>query len=291
MSRFAAVCYLQLTLCLATLTAIAVPVRGEEVGTVAAVDGNAEIGRGGTWASAAPGAAVAIGDHLRTGQPGRMRVVFRDDSVIVLGDSSTVLVDQQVFDPSASQSVFGLLGGKLRSVVSHHYGAAGSSYEVKTSTAVAGVRGTEFLMTYDPDTGATEVVGINGVVAVHSLVDPAGPGLLVTANEATGVAAGELPSPTRRVDPDLMRELLREMDFFGSSQALSLTDTSSVLAGTTIPRPDRAPSGGAGAGAELASGPAGSGFGSDMGSALGNSPAAVISGGTGSINVQPGRRP
>lgn len=291
MTRFAAVFSLQVALCLATLTGIAVPVRGEEVGTVAAVDGSAEIGRGGAWASAAPGAAVAIGDHLRTGQPGRMRVVFRDDSVIVLGDSSTVLVDEQVFDPSASQSVFGLLGGKLRAIVSHHYGAAGSSYEVKTSTAVAGVRGTEFLMSYDPATGATEVVGINGVVAVHSVVDPAGPGLLVTANEATGVAAGELPSPAQRLDPERMRELLREMEFFGSSQALSVTDTSSVFAGTTIPRPDRAPAGGGGAGADLAFDPTGSSSGIDASTALGNSPAAVISGGRGSINVQPGRRP
>jgi hypothetical protein len=291
MTRFTAAFSLQLVLCLATLGGVAKPVNGEEVGTVAAVDGSAEVGRGGVWVSASPGAAVAVGDHLRTGQPGRMRVVFRDDSVLVLADSTTVVVDEQVFDPAASQSVFELLSGKLRSVASHYYGAAGAKYEVQTSTAVAGVRGTEFVVTYDPATGATEVVAISGVVAVHSAVDPAGPGLLVTANEATGVAAGELPSAARRVDPESMRELLNEMEFFGSSQSLSLTDTSSVIAGMTVPQPARAPAGAGDVGADLLGGPTGSAFGVDAPTALGNSPAAVIGGGSGSINVQPGRRP
>jgi hypothetical protein len=220
-----------------------------------------------------------------------MRLVFRDDSVLVLGDATTVVVNEQVFDPAASQSVFGLLGGKLRSVVSHYYGAAGAKYEVQTSTAVAGVRGTEFLMTYDPVTGATEVVGINGIVTVHSAVDPTGPGLLVTASEVTGIAAGELPGPVERIDPDRMRDLLREVDFFGGSQSMSLTDTSAVIAGSGVPPPDQAPSAGAAAGVEQG-GPTGSAFGTDVPTALGNSPAAVISSGSsGSINVQPGRRP
>jgi hypothetical protein len=289
MTRFKTFMALQLVASLATVAVVAAPARGEDVGTVAAVEGSAEVGRGGTWTTAEAGAVVAVGDQLRTGRPGRMRVVFRDDSVLVLSEATTLLVDQQVFDPTAAASVFNLLEGKLKSIVSHYYGAAGSSYEVRTATAVAGVRGTEFVMTYDSASGATEIVGIRGVVTVHSLVDPAGPGLLVTANEATAVAAGELPTPPQHLDPEFMRELLHDTEFFGATKGTSLSGASSLMAGTAVPRPALAPAGPAALGAALVLAPEGVATGVDAGSALGNSPAAVIAGGgSGSISVNPG---
>jgi len=271
---------------LVTLSAVALPVYGEDAGTIAVVDGNAEIGRDGTWIAATAGAAIAVGDQLRTGNPGRMRVVFRDDSVLVLSDDTTLVVDEQVFDPGATESVFNLLQGKLRSVVSHYYGTAGSSYEVRSASAVAGVRGTEFVMTYDPLTGESEVVGIHGVVTVNSMVDPTGPGLLVTANEVTAIAPGERPSPVEPADPEMMRQLLHDMEFFGVSGRTSAIGASAVVAGASVPQPGRAPVGAAGQG--LAFAPEGPSFGIDASSALGNSPAAII-GGRGSIVVNPGR--
>lgn len=275
-----------LALLLLAVLGVALPALGEDAGTVAAVDGSAEIGRAGTWIEATPGAAVAVGDQLRTGQPGRMRVVFRDDSVLVLSDDTTLVVDEQVFDPSGSESVFNLLQGKLRSVVSHYYGTSGSSYEVRSETAVAGVRGTEFVMTYDPVTGASEVVGIRGVVTVNSMVDPTGPGMLVTANEVTAVAPGELPSAPEAVDPEFMRELLHEMEFFGMNNRTSVIGASTVIAGASVPQPGRAPAGSAGR--ALAFAPDGPSIGIDASTALGNSPAAIL-GGSGSIVVDPGR--
>jgi hypothetical protein len=290
MARVAVVCSLGVVVSLVILPAAALPVRGDEVGTVAAVAGSAEIGRDGVWAAAAPGTAVAVGDHLRTGRPGRLRVVFRDDSVLTLDEGCTLVVDEQVFDPAAAKSLFGLLEGTIKAAVSEYYGAAGSSYEVKTATAVAGVRGTEFVMSYDPVTRATEVVGVRGVVTVHSAVDPTGPGLLVTASEATAVAAGELPSAPRRLDPETMRRLLRDIEFFGTSQGLSVSEASSVMAGAAVPRAARAPDGAVGQRAALALGPEGPPVGFDASTALGNSPAAIIAGpGSGSVNVNVGR--
>lgn len=291
MTTFISRSRVRLLLALAALVAVAPPINAEEVGTVAAVEGTAEILRGGTWSVATTGAGVATGDNIRTGRPGHVRIVFRDDSVLVLSDATTILIDQQVYDPNASQSVFGLLQGKLKSVASHYYGAPGSRYEVQTPTAVAGVRGTEFVMSYDPATGATEVVGIRGVISVHSSVDPAGPGILVTASEASAVALGELPSPVRQLDPEDMRQLLRDMEFFGSNQGANITDSSSLIAGAMVPRPARAPAAAVGRGAALVLAPEGSVVGLDAGGALGNSPAAVVSaGGSGSIGVNPGHR-
>lgn len=280
---------LQLTLAMGALMGTAQLAWSEDVGTVAAVEGSAEVGRGGTWASAASGTVIGVGDQLRTGRPGRMRIVFRDDSVLVLGDSTTVVVDEQIFNPSASSSVFSLVQGKLRSIVSHYYGAAGAQFEVNTPTAVAGVRGTEFVISYDPATGATEVVGLRGVVTVNGTVDPTAPGLLVTANQVTDIGNGELPTSPRAADPEQMRQLLRDIEFFGGSQEMSITNSSQVIAGALVPQPAQAPSA-VGRGAALVGVPEGTGLGIDASSALGNSPAAVISrGGSGSIVVDPGQ--
>ena len=134
-----------------------------------------------------------------------MRIVFQDDSVLAVSESSFVTVNEQVFNPDTgkAKSFMELLQGKVNAVVSDYYHRAGNSYEIKTVTAVAGVRGTEFSMSYNPDQDVTEVVGISGHVEVHSMIDPTGPGVLLTANEVTTMPHGELPSraaPPRRDD-------------------------------------------------------------------------------------------
>src|SRR5262249_31901961 len=132
------------------LPLLVAPARAQEVGTVAAVDGSAEIGRGGNWTTAAVGNPVHIGDELRTGRPGRLRVVFQDDSVLSVSDDSRVVVNEQMFDArkGTARALFNLLRGKITSVVSDYYHQPGAAYEVKTATAVAGVRGTEFAVEY-----------------------------------------------------------------------------------------------------------------------------------------------
>ena len=150
---------------------LASAVRAEDVGTVAAVRGAAEIGRGGVRTAAAVGMAVQLGDELHTGDDGQLRVVFRDDSVIDLTENSSLVVDQQVFDPAASSfsSVMRLVAGRARALVGEYYRTPGAAYQVETPTAVAGVRGTSFLVVYDPDSDATEVIGIDGRIEVRSL--------------------------------------------------------------------------------------------------------------------------
>ena len=205
----------------AALLLLAGAVSAQEVGTVAAVEGTAEIGSGGSWTTAAAGAPVHRGDQLRTGAPGRMRVVFQDDSVLVVSESSLVTVNEQVFNPGTgkAKSFLELLQGGVNAVVSDYYHRAGNRYEIKTVTAVAGVRGTEFSMSYDPQQDVTEVVGISGHVEVHSMIDPTGPGILLTANEVTTVAHGALPSPPSRLDESLFRQRIEGLDFVGGGRA------------------------------------------------------------------------
>src|SRR5689334_19018403 len=109
---------------LALILLVAAAATAEEVGSVASVRGVADIGRGGARTAAVVGAPVELGDELRTGADGQLRVVFRDDSVIDLTESSSLVIDEQVFDPSASRfsSLMRLVQGKARALVGKYYG-------------------------------------------------------------------------------------------------------------------------------------------------------------------------
>src|SRR5262245_47285437 len=122
----------------AAILLVASAVSAQEVGTVAAVEGTAEIGSGGSWHTGAGGPPVHRGDQLRTGSPGRMRIVFQDDSVLVVSESSLVTVNEQVFAPKTgkARSLLDLVQGKVAAVVSEYYHKTGNRYEIKSVTAL-----------------------------------------------------------------------------------------------------------------------------------------------------------
>ncbi len=228
------------------LVLLAQAVSAQEVGTIATLDGTADIGRGGTWTTAAVGSAINLGDQVRTGTPGHVSIVFQDDSVVSVGDGSQLVIDQQVFNPNRGvvHSLIELLRGKLNAVVGDYYHQPGTAFEVRTATAVAGVRGTEFSLSYDPDANFTEVTGVSGLVQVHSLVDPTGPGVLIHASEVTTVAQGQLPTAPRRLEESMFRQHLEGIQFFGSGRAEGLASGNAVRVGTIVPPSEGAPGGG-----------------------------------------------
>lgn len=216
----------------------------QEVGSIVEVAGTVELGRAGAWAEAQTGLAVHQGDEIRTGEPGKARILLRDESVLVLADASHLRIDQYVYDPNEStgSSLMRLLAGKLRSLVSDYYGGPHARYEVETKTAVAGVRGTEFVVFYDPATETTEVVGISGIVLVHSVLDRLGRGVFIRSQEVTYVPEGELPSPPSGLDEDIFERLLEDLELSALSTRLGIGITAApVVAGESVAAPDRAP--------------------------------------------------
>jgi hypothetical protein len=107
----------------------------------------------------AQGDVVQLGDHVRTAAASRVKLLFRDDSVMTLAERSELVVDEQVAG-AAPTSSFTLLLGKVRAIVNDRYSAKGAEFEVKSPTAIAGVRGTSFIAGYDQGRDETQVVGL-----------------------------------------------------------------------------------------------------------------------------------
>lgn len=96
------------------------------------------------WKALKTGAKVAVGDAVRTGAKTRLELQVPDGSRVRLGARSELVVDRGHFAEGGERKVsFTLWLGKVWAKVAKRIGA-GSSFEVKTHNAVAGVRGTSF---------------------------------------------------------------------------------------------------------------------------------------------------
>jgi hypothetical protein len=226
---------------LAVVALLATAAMAQSAGTVATLDGTVEIGRGGTWTAAAIGAPVEVGDNIRTGKPGRVRIALIDDSVINIGDDSQIVIDQQVYDPAGGEvrSVLELTRGKLRSIVSDRYSAPNAAFEVETRTAVSGVRGTDFIMLYDPELDSSQVVGVSGLVDVNGAIDLTRNGVVVGAQEMTEIPRGGYPTPPRRLDEKTFRQYLEGLEFIGFGLPESLALDYPLFDGAYVPPADR----------------------------------------------------
>jgi len=123
-------------------------------GKITKIDGRVDILRAGAAAVvvAKLGDSVYIGDILRTKSDGRAEITFIDKSVMTLGPKSRLGIDEYLFKPeddrrAASLKLYrGKSGFKVPKPV---YAAEGSKFEMKTRTAVAGVRGTDGILFSD----------------------------------------------------------------------------------------------------------------------------------------------
>src|SRR5208283_837623 len=160
-------------------------------GKLTKVSGRVDILRVGTTAAAAVtlNEEVSIGDIVRTKSDGTAEITFIDNSVMTVGPRSRLGIEEYLFNSADNKRVASLklLRGKMGFTIPKPvYAAAGSKFEMKTKTAVAGVRGTGGLLL----TGANEQVYVkSGVVEFHN---PLG-SVLVTTGHVGEVIYGRAP--------------------------------------------------------------------------------------------------
>ncbi len=97
------------------------------------------------------GNPVYTGDTLITNKRARINVLLNDNSMFSLAPVSKLSVDKSVYEPKwkVRKSKLSMLWGKARFIVKKIKGK--SDYNVKTPTAVCGVRGTDFVVAVTPE--------------------------------------------------------------------------------------------------------------------------------------------
>jgi len=188
----------------------------EPVGSVAALEGNADDLHPGETAPVAlkPADPVLLGDRLHTAPASKLRLVFRDDSVLTLAAESELTVTAEVVGPARANATLSLWVGTMRALVTERYKSPGSSFEVETPTAVAGVRGTTFIVDYDAVRKVALVVSLVDVVCVRAR-GVAGPEVCLTPRHYTEVREGKRPSTPATIDERRLAALVAATDIAG----------------------------------------------------------------------------
>jgi hypothetical protein len=111
------------------------------------------------------GDPLAAGDQIATSEDSQLRVLMNDRSLIDLGSNSTITIKKFETQQTTRSVSLRLFAGRLWAHVTKTL-AVKTDFEVETPTAVAGVRGTEFVVDVDYKTGGTTVTVIEGRVEV-----------------------------------------------------------------------------------------------------------------------------
>jgi hypothetical protein len=162
------------------------------VGVVDKVENEAKVVAGDTATAAIIGTPVHLRDELRTGPEGRVKVTFRDDTVLTLGEKASVVIDRYVYDPDkdagetvlqATKGAFRFASGRIKDLKQH-------KIAVSTPVADIGVRGTEFWggplnkygvlvlegeITVSNQAGSVTLSGTGQGTDIPSPLDPPGP--------------------------------------------------------------------------------------------------------------------
>lgn len=122
------------------------------------------------------GTKVYPQDTITADKDSRAKVVMTDKNILNISPESKIAIEAYENDPANKKKkvMLNLVYGKLRSTVNQKYDEKKNVYRVKTPSAVAGVRGTDFIVNHDIASKQSEITTFEGQVQVGSGITPNG---------------------------------------------------------------------------------------------------------------------
>ncbi len=180
-----------------------------DIGSVTEASGTAIIKRGKDTIQIAKGTQIKVNDKVET-KNGKVKIVFKDDTNVTVTESSSLVIDDFVYDPKSGAGKLGLkaAAGTVR-YVSGSIAKDPKNVKINTPTAAIAVRGTDFVMAVS-ETGGSMImlmptceieqnVNLKGLTCGSGAIDvetPAGIVQLTRPYQATLVETlNGIPSP------------------------------------------------------------------------------------------------
>lgn len=192
-------------------------------GEVAIAKGDIKVENGKTKKAevGVKGTKVCQGDAIVAGPMSRAKIVMEDGNELNISPDSRIVLEQYEYKPSDNKKkvMLNVLYGKVRAATKEEnmYGdkaadGQANAFQVKTKSAVAGVRGTDFLTSFDRTSKKSEVVTFRGKVDVGT---PGANGAIlnpvsVSAGQKTEALPGAPPAPPKPVPPREMEKMNAE---------------------------------------------------------------------------------
>jgi hypothetical protein len=180
-----------------------------EIGSVTEASGTAIVKRGKDTIQIVKGTEIKTNDKIET-KNGKVKIVFKDDTNVTVTESSSLVIDDFVYDPKSGAGRLGLkaAAGTVR-YVSGSIAKDPKNVKINTPTAAIAVRGTDFVMAVS-ETGGSMImlmptceieqnVNLKGLTCGSGAIDVETPAGIVQLNrpyQATLVETlNGMPSP------------------------------------------------------------------------------------------------
>jgi hypothetical protein len=155
------------------------------------------------------GTGLMVGDEIATAANSRVKIWFKDESVITLAEKSRFKIDSLDYNPGVSRkSVFTLVTGKAKALVSGWFSrTSDEEYQVHALSTVAGVRGTEFIVEVKGEgpTATASFLGISGTVTLWNPDHPEDK-VSLTASLFIQILNGQVPGVPKQITDLFLEE-------------------------------------------------------------------------------------
>lgn len=167
-------------------------------GTFMVVKGKVRVENSKGSLPAKVGTKVQEGDTVVTEKDSRAKIAMEDRNIINVSPDTTFKIAKYSNTKTDKNVQLNLIEGKIRNNVEEKYDNKNSKFEVRTATAVAGVRGTQFITSFNKETKVTEVITLKGQVAFQSIATgdkPAAEPVVVNKGEKSQAQDGGSAAP------------------------------------------------------------------------------------------------
>ncbi|MGB5158550.1 FecR family protein [Desulfobacterium sp. N47] len=165
-------------------------------------------------------------DTLITQETGRIEIGLNDGSTLILSPKTKLELSENVYDSSKSirSSLVDMYVGKARFLVTKLANFRLSGFKVKTATAIAGVRGSDFVITASPV--STQIAALAQTSLEVASIKSPDKIILLSDFERISVEKDALPSPVEKIPAQEIDRILNE---FQPSPGSKISEKSAII--------------------------------------------------------------
>ncbi|MEO0336423.1 MAG: FecR family protein, partial [Pseudomonadota bacterium] len=190
------------------------PLLAEAVGSVSSVSGEASLTSGDSTQPVKKGDSFSQGDLFELKKGAKVILKFTNGNRITLGSKTRFRVKSYPSEKArTSPSLFELIYGTVRALVKGKSESA--DFRITTPAAVVGVRGTDFMVSYDPQLKESRCVTFEGVVEFAN-IDKAGKpsnSVRIAAGQISTVIEDRPPLKPKAVKKERLQKLNNSISF------------------------------------------------------------------------------
>ncbi|MCL4558538.1 MAG: FecR domain-containing protein [Deltaproteobacteria bacterium] len=193
-----------------TFVVVCLPIRAiaRPVGYLVSATGTVKLVRDHNVLPPDIGTGILKDDTILTGHDGKVRILFIDNSVINIGGGSDIAIGKYILAPSKREVLLSMARGEIRFLVSK-LSTIFTTYDIKTPTAVIGIRGTDFVVDASHK-NTTDVYVIEGRVNLWNVLQKPSQAVKLIDGMMSRVEGGTPPTLPIKYTEQKIRRLIKE---------------------------------------------------------------------------------